>query len=532
MKTTYLLLALAALLFCAVVAASADDDDRRGSDMNHWDDDDEGHEWDNEWEDEEDGEGRGRGQWDDGREKCRTTTKKCRTTTKKCGTTTKHCPTTTTKRCGTTTKDCGTTTTKSCGTTTKDCGTTTMKPCTTTSKPVEKCDFAGRDNCLKASEDKFEECVDRKKCAFTVCELEAEEKFKKCLRGRDGRDGGRENPFEREGENDRQGNERFDQCKKEQLEDKKQCLIQRKASHAGCVAAKECRDFKCLAFIKDCKPCPTPAATTTTVRVTTHPPTVGSSCPAEDFFGPAADLNVLVTGSDKLIYDLDMVNGDVEGRVAVNGGFRVKSFGTAQAYSCPDTANYASMFNLIVNGKMDYSNGQLFCGSSISLSSMNDPSLRQKDFGATNARVAAGKTIKDVTGFDFVATAGYLQGVSNYFSKYAPGTHSHFRVTEVSPADVNKLNIEGGDYVQVINIKGSGDINFSNFEIPTALNPSQVIYNVVGNNNIKISGFGLKGHLLALNSDVVLENGHVAGNVYVRSLVGQGSGQVNLAPCP
>lgn len=166
------------------------------------------------------------------------------------------------------------------------------------------------------------------------------------------------------------------------------------------------------------------------------------------------------------------------------------------------------MFNLIVNGKMDYSNGQLFCGSSISLSSMNDPSLRQKDLGATNARVAAGKTIKDVTGFDFVATAGYLQGVSNYFSKYAPGEHSHFRVTEVSPADVNKLNIEGGDYVQVINIKGSGDINFSNFEIPTALDPSQVIYNVVGNNNIKISGFGVRQQRSLLAPVIVMLTNH------------------------
>lgn len=173
-----------------------------------------------------------------------------------------------------------------------------------------------------------------------------------------------------------------------------------------------------------------------------------------------------------------------------------------------DTSAYANMFNLIVNGKMDYSNGQLFCGSSISLSSMNDPSLRQKDLGATNARVAAGKTIKDVTGFDFVATAGYLQGVSNYFSKYAPGEHSHFRVTEVSPADVNKLNIEGGDYVQVINIKGSGDINFSNFEIPTALNPSQVIYNVVGNNNIKISGFEVRQHHSLLAPVIVMLTNH------------------------
>jgi hypothetical protein len=470
---------------------------------------------------------------------CTTTEKPC-TTTEECTTkpsTTTEKPCTTTEECTTTEKPCTTTeecTTKPYTTTEKPCTTTeecTTKPCTTTEKPdecsKEVCNWEKLEQCRESNSKKFEHCLYNKRWQFVDCNEDAEHKFKHCLRGGKKRDAEeKECDYEEEEKN----NERWAECKREYDEDKEQCLVERKAAHADCWRSKHCRESKCLRWIRDCKP---PVTTTPAVTTTGQPPVVSTGCPANDYFGAAADFNVYLTGSDKLIYDLDLPVGDIEGRCAVNGGLKVSSFGTAQNYACANTATDAKKYNLIVNGKMDYSNGQLFCGSSLCLASGNSPSLRQLPYGATNARASSSQDLKDRSGLDFVSTTGYLQGVSDYFCKYAPGVHDLLRVSVYAPADVSKIVVpSGGSYVAVVNIKGPGAINFSNFQIPSGVDASQVIYNVCGSNDVNISSFELNGHLLALNSDVVLQNGHVKGNVYARSLVGAGSGQVNLAPCP
>lgn len=60
---------------------------------------------------------------------------------------------------------------------------------------------------------------------------------------------------------------------------------------------------------------------------------------------------------------LDLVNGDVQARVAVKGGVRLRSFGVAQGIQC--NAQAAAGFGLIVQGPgaLDFANGQLGCGN-------------------------------------------------------------------------------------------------------------------------------------------------------------------------
>jgi hypothetical protein len=74
---------------------------------------------------------------------------------------------------------------------------------------------------------------------------------------------------------------------------------------------------------------------------------------------------------------VDLSNGDFEGRAAVNGGLRLRSFGLFQNSPC--TANVSQEATLVVNGPVDAVDTRLLCGNMI-VSNLDDiiraPSLQ------------------------------------------------------------------------------------------------------------------------------------------------------------
>jgi hypothetical protein len=96
------------------------------------------------------------------------------------------------------------------------------------------------------------------------------------------------------------------------------------------------------------------------------------SCPAS-FFGSASAYNVFLLGGGSGNYTFDLINGDVEGRVASNGNFRAINFGVGSRLgSCN-----ASTPTLVIGGagsSINFSGG-LQCGSLVTESSADIISL-------------------------------------------------------------------------------------------------------------------------------------------------------------
>lgn len=141
---------------------------------------------------------------------------------------------------------------------------------------------------------------------------------------------------------------------------------------------------------------------------------------------------------------------------------------------------------------MDYTNGQLFCGSSVCRLSGNSPSLKQKPEGATND-VIYSTTDSDFyssCGLNFVQLTGYLEGISTSLMSYSDGTVQNLHVINIQYNEFQSLSLPS-DGAVVVNVIGTGDIELSNFAISTPIGAWNVIYNVPNGNKITISGFGV-----------------------------------------
>jgi hypothetical protein len=77
-----------------------------------------------------------------------------------------------------------------------------------------------------------------------------------------------------------------------------------------------------------------------------------------------------------------MMNGDFEGKLAVRGGLRLRSFGVNQRAQC--TAAESAGFGIVAQGpgSIDFSNGRLFCGN---LLASNDSQIVNLPSFANNA---------------------------------------------------------------------------------------------------------------------------------------------------
>jgi choice-of-anchor A domain-containing protein len=248
-----------------------------------------------------------------------------------------------------------------------------------------------------------------------------------------------------------------------------------------------------------------------------------------------------------------MINGDVEGRVSVNGGFKAQNFGTAQNLAC-SAEQALDVTNLVVNGPLNYANGQHFCGSAIALSNVKAPSFAQQSLGAGLAIASSSADLESRTGLDFDATTAFLQQLASQWcgadesnapvvvnadhSIVARSTTSasvqsfSVSVTDLIAATLFTIDVASSTDVVIINVIGSGALTLNGFDIDTDLPASSIIWTVCDSTEVNVNAMKLMGNLLAIEADVVLENAQVNGNVLARSLTGTSSGQVNIAPCP
>jgi choice-of-anchor A domain-containing protein len=121
------------------------------------------------------------------------------------------------------------------------------------------------------------------------------------------------------------------------------------------------------------------------------------SCPASFFGSAASGYNVFLLGGGSGNYTFDLINGDTEGSVAVNGNFRATNFGVGTRLgSCN-----ASTPTLVVGGEgssVSFSGG-LQCGSLFAEESAQLISLP----GFANGELVQGSVL-DNTGADSPAT--------------------------------------------------------------------------------------------------------------------------------
>jgi choice-of-anchor A domain-containing protein len=247
-----------------------------------------------------------------------------------------------------------------------------------------------------------------------------------------------------------------------------------------------------------------------------------------------------------------MMNGDFEGKLAVRGGLRLRSFGVNQRAQC--TAAESAGFGIVAQGpgSIDFSNGRLFCGN---LLASNDSQIVNLPSFANNAGLVVGN-VTELSGINFTLAAAELRNVSSNFCNASQTTSTSAEVAEfgaitlrATGAANESFNVQASDLARstgmrlvgfssstqevVINIVGNQTATFSNFFVDVGSVPlTSIIWNVCEANLVVIQGFQFPGILLAPNSDVTLQNGLVQGQIVAATLRGSGGGQINVPFCP
>jgi choice-of-anchor A domain-containing protein len=245
--------------------------------------------------------------------------------------------------------------------------------------------------------------------------------------------------------------------------------------------------------------------------------------------GDARGFNIFILGSKHRRFDLLADNGDSEGPVAVNGGFKANSFGTItrSIFTCKSN----DQFTLLVNGDLNYGNGELSCGRFlVSGTVIKAPSLPSGGSGQTG-------NIKQKSGLDFEDAGSFLNGV-NYDlcglggkdAQRSPFGAITFRgnlqddvqIFEIAASDLDgatSLSFEGvkAGAVVIVNVVGS-TARFTNFQTFTnGIAPENLLWNFCGTTNIEIKNFQFIGSILAPRAYAALENTEVKGTLIVSS---------------
>jgi choice-of-anchor A domain-containing protein len=259
--------------------------------------------------------------------------------------------------------------------------------------------------------------------------------------------------------------------------------------------------------------------------------------------GPAHNYNIFLLGSKHRHLDLVADNGDSEGPVAVNGGFKASTFGiiTRGKYTCVNNNQYT----LLVNGDLEYQNGELSCGRYlVSGTVIKAPSLAPGGSGQTG-------DIKQKSGLDFVAAGTHLNGVNHDLC--ASNDYYHAQITQWgaitfkgnSKDDVQVFHIPASDFdgatsanfegvkpgaLVIVNVVGSS-AHISNFQTFTnGIPPENLFWNFCGTMSLDIHNFQFLGSILAPRAHVVLENTEIKGTLVASSARFKNSAEVHWYP--
>lgn len=276
------------------------------------------------------------------------------------------------------------------------------------------------------------------------------------------------------------------------------------------------------------------------------------------YLGDMADFNAYV------LEDMQGANSDVEGRLAVGGNLTLQDYGLGLQVPADNTkpvvvaGNDVTMRNsriyhgdAVAAGQIDidetvglYSDGafnnthHFYQDSSFDFAAANSLLMHKSAlWGSLNhtADVQVGQNDGDIWGLTFAGSDAL-----NIFSLDAtalsdPGKHIRFDVPEDSLTIVNV-------YGEMVSLFETG------FELPSGDKVSDnrpedgaagrhdgrytnnVLFNFVDATSLVMHGIGFKGSILAPLAETTFYNGHIDGNLFVRSLGspdGEFTGQVN-----
>lgn len=255
---------------------------------------------------------------------------------------------------------------------------------------------------------------------------------------------------------------------------------------------------------------------------------------------------MFLSGNADKEFAFNMINGDVWGKVAVDGSVFVRSFGFGTRLTCSgDAANQAT---LIASGADVDVTGEIQCGN---LVTANTTTVTGVSF--RNGQAIAGD-ITALTGLDLAAVASDLASASSSLCS-AQGTAATvgagnritfagsdsasqtFTITTAQLAAASWISFAFDDAsaVQqvVVNVIGDDDVEFSGFDLNIGgVANGRMTWNVCSATSVSVSSFNFQGNLLAPLADVSLTNAQINGNVAARTLTGTGSGEVHLPQCP
>jgi choice-of-anchor A domain-containing protein len=246
--------------------------------------------------------------------------------------------------------------------------------------------------------------------------------------------------------------------------------------------------------------------------------------------GTATDFNVFVFN------DVVELNSDSEGRMAVGGNAMLTNFGVGDKL----TNSAGSRDDLIVEGNLTYTNGQVFNGNVA--------------YGGTASISGLGVpngTIRQESGvIDFAAAQAELENISLTYSAIpANGTYtSNFGVTltgtdpNLNVFDVTAAQLEAANFfgltldvptgsTALINV-GGASVNLLNFQFFN-FDPGLTLFNYyqAGVVDIEMQNLAPHGSLLAPTADVTFKNGQLLGTLVASSLDGSGgSGEFHHYP--
>lgn len=195
----------------------------------------------------------------------------------------------------------------------------------------------------------------------------------------------------------------------------------------------------------------------------------------------AAAFNVLLFGGVKgSNFTFDLINGEVEGRVAVNGSLRAINFGIGTLIS-PCNSSLATVVVGGANSTIDFRGG-LQCGSLVTESTTNVLNAP----GFTNGRLLLGSSEEVV---NFTAAASELNATSFGFCNATtgiPATVSQFR--EITFDARSSINASLIFTVNVTDLNRAASVRF---RFANASAVQSVVVVLRGNQSLTLTNFGI-----------------------------------------
>lgn len=244
-----------------------------------------------------------------------------------------------------------------------------------------------------------------------------------------------------------------------------------------------------------------------------------------------------------------MTNGDVWGKVAVDGSVVARSFGFGTRIQC--TADAANAATVIASGSsVSFANGAVDCGNLVTPASTTVSGVNFNNGQAVTGDIEA------LTGLNFADVSASLSSASNALCSaegISASVGSGNRITLASTASgaaqitftLTTAQLASASWVRfaiadvasveqiVVNLVGDDAVDFSGFDTDLGgVSNGLITWNVCSATSVTVTAFNFQGNLLAPTADVSLSNAQINGNVAARTLTGSGSGEVHTPVCP